>query len=68
MHTKRFLQFTVPIEYPSSRLLGSKFQRLGLEMSLQQDGDWTVFVDPVVASLDPIVRPLIKQATVLEVV
>ena len=62
--------FTVhgPYRVPFKPLVGIKVPALGLEMSLQQDGDWTVFVDPIVASLDQIVRPLIKQATVLEVV
>ena len=50
-----------PFKIPFKPLLGIKVPAIGLEISLKQDNDWNVFVDPLVAGLEPIVRPLIKQ-------
>ena len=61
--------FTVhgPYKMPFRPLVGIKVPAMGLEMSLKQDDDWSSMVNPLVASLEPIVRPLIKQRTLVEV-
>lgn len=61
--------FTVkgPYAMPFEPLIGIKVPAIGLEMSLKRDDDWSVFTDPLVASLDPIVGQLIKQRAPLEV-
>lgn len=57
-----------PYKLPFKPLIGIKVPAIGLEMSLKQDGDWTVFVDPLVTSLEPIVSPLIKQRASMVIV
>ena len=61
--------FTVQSLYkmPFKPLIGIKVPAIGLEMGIVQDADWAVFVDPIVVSLEQVVRPLIKQRTVVEV-
>lgn len=56
-----------PYKMPFKPIMGIKVPAIGLEMSLMQDGDWMMFVDPVAVSLEPIIAPLLKQRTVLEV-
>jgi hypothetical protein len=57
-----------PYKLPFKPLLGIKVPAIGLEMSLKQDDDWTVYVDPLVNSLAPIVMPMLKQRASSEVV
>jgi hypothetical protein len=57
-----------PFKLPVSSLLGMKVPALNIEMSLKQDEDWEVFVDPLVISLEPLVRPLITQRSSVEAV
>lgn len=56
-----------PFKLPVSSLMGIKVPALSLEMSLKQDEDWEVFVDPLVMSLELLVRPLIMQRSSVEV-
>ena len=61
--------FTIrgPFKMPFKPLIGIKVPAIGIEISLKQDDDWTSLVDPFVASLEPMVGPLIKQRTIVEV-
>lgn len=55
-----------PYKIPFKPLVGIKVPAIGIEMSMRQDGDWAVFVDPVAMSLEPIINPLVKQRTIQE--
>lgn len=55
---------TGPFKIPFTPLIGIKVPAIGIEMSLKDDDAYKNFIEPLAQSLDPIIDPLIKQATI----